>query len=71
MVSNMLKRLPNYQPADLTQFTGFCRRAGLGEGWSCRRGPDRLSEWKLLPNSPITRAEALVTILKLLRALGW
>ncbi len=71
MVSNMLKRLPNYQPADLSQFADAAdvpdwAKAGVADG-VLSGYPNNT----LLPNNPITRAEALVTILKMLRALGW
>jgi hypothetical protein len=71
IVSSFLKRLPNYTPADLSQFAdaadvpSWARDAvadGVLTGY-----PDKT----LQPNNPITRAEAYVTFLKLLRALGW
>ncbi len=71
VVSNFLKRLPNYQPADLTQFKDAAdvpdwAQAGVADGVL-----SGYPNGTLLPNNPITRAEALVTILKMLRALGW
>ncbi|MGD0622704.1 MAG: S-layer homology domain-containing protein [Thermacetogeniaceae bacterium] len=71
MVSNMLKRLPNYQPADLSQFADAAdvpvwAKAAVAEGVLTG-----YPNGTLQPNAPITRAEALVTILKMLRALGW
>jgi len=71
MVSNMLKRLPNYQPADLSQFAdeadvAVWARDAVGQGVLTG-----YPNGTLQPNVLITRAEALVTILKMLRALGW
>lgn len=71
MVSNMLKKLPNYKPADLSQFkdaadTPDWAKAAVADG-VLNGYPDG----SLKPNNHITRAEALTTLLKLLRALGW
>jgi hypothetical protein len=71
LVSKVLNKLPNYKPADLSQF----KDAADVPDWARAAVVDGVlngyPNGTLLPNNPITRAESLVTILKLLRALGW
>jgi hypothetical protein len=71
LVSKVLNKLPNYKPADLSQF----KDAADVPDWARAAVVDGVlngyPNGSLLPNNPITRAESLVTILKLLRALGW
>ncbi|WP_156896593.1 S-layer homology domain-containing protein [Desulfovirgula thermocuniculi] len=71
MVSNFLKRLPGYEPADLAPFRDAqdvpdWAKAAVGNG-VLSGYPDNT----LRPNAHITRAEALTVLLRLLRALGW
>lgn len=71
MVSNFLKRLPDYSPADLAQFKDAAdvpdwARAAVADG-VLGGYPD----CTLKPNGKITRAEAFAVLLRLLRALGW
>jgi uncharacterized repeat protein (TIGR02543 family) len=71
LVSKVLSKLPNYQPADLSQFADA---AGVPDWARAAVASGVLNGYPngtLLPNNSITRAESLVTILKLLRALGW
>lgn len=71
MVSNALKKLPNYRPADLSGF----KDAADVPAWAKAAVADGVlggyPDGKLKPNAHITRAEALATLLRLLRALGW
>lgn len=71
MVSNMLKKLPNYRPADLSQF----RDAPDVPDWAKAAVADGVlsgyPDGTLKPDAHITRAEALTVLLKLLRSLGW
>lgn len=71
MVSNALAKIPGYKPADLSQFKDAAdvpdwAKAAIGDG-VLSGYPDGT----LKPNVHITRAEALTTLLRLLRALGW
>jgi len=71
MVSNALKKLPGYKPADLSAFLDTqdvpdWAKAAVADG-VLSGYPDGT----LKPNAPITRAEALTTLLRLLRGLGW
>jgi|GEM_PF-3485549 len=71
MVSKALKRIPGYKPADLTQF----KDAQDVPEWARVAVADGVlggyPDGTLRPNAHITRAEALTTLLRLLRALGW
>ncbi|MGB9887897.1 MAG: S-layer homology domain-containing protein [Moorellales bacterium] len=71
MVSNFLKRLPGYSPADLAAF----RDAADVPDWARAAVADGVlggyPDGTLRPNSQITRAEAFAVLLRLLRALGW
>jgi hypothetical protein len=71
MVSNFLKRLPGYSPADLAGF----RDAADVPDWARAAVADGVlsgyPDGTLRPNGEITRAEALAVLLRLLRALGW
>ncbi len=71
MVSNMLNRLPDYEPVDLSQFTDSADVPDWAKKAVSSGVLTGYSDGTLQPNAPITRAEALATILKLLRALGW
>ncbi|WP_165847819.1 S-layer homology domain-containing protein [Ammonifex thiophilus] len=71
MVSNFLKKLPDYSPADLSRFKDArdvpeWARAAVAEG-VLSGYPDGT----LKPGATITRAESLAVLLRLLRALGW
>lgn len=71
MVSNALAKIPGYKPADLS---GFRDAADVPE-WAKAAVSDGVlggyPDGSLKPNMHITRAEALTTLLRLLRALGW
>lgn len=71
MVSNFLKRLPGYSPADLAAF----RDAADVPEWARAAVADGVlggyPDGTLRPNGKITRAEAFAVLLRLLRALGW
>ena len=71
IISNMLKRLPNYQPADLAQFADAADVPDWAKEGVANGVLTGYPDGTLQPNEPITRAEAMVTILKMLRALGW
>jgi len=71
MVSNFLKRLPGYKPADLSSFADAAdvpdwARAAVADGVL-----SGYEDGTLKPTAHITRAEALAVLLRLLRALGW
>lgn len=71
MVSNFLKRLPGYSPADLSSFADA---ADVPEWARAAVAGGVLSGYEdgtLRPNDHITRAEALTVLLRLLRALDW
>ncbi|WP_162164753.1 Ig-like domain-containing protein [Desulfofundulus thermocisternus] len=71
MVSNALAKIPGYKPADLSQF----KDAADVPEWAKAAVSDGVlsgyPDGSLKPNAHITRAEALTTLLRLLRALGW
>ncbi len=71
MVSNALKKIPGYKPADLSQF----KDAADVPDWAKAAVADGVlsgyPDGSLKPNAHITRAEALTALLRLLRALGW
>jgi hypothetical protein len=71
MVSNALAKIPGYKPADLS---GFRDAADVPE-WAKAAVADGVlggyPDGTLRPEAHITRAEALTTLLRLLRALGW
>jgi hypothetical protein len=69
MIGNVMQKMNIYTPASLTQFSD----AADVPDWA-RLAAGVLTGYPngtLLPNTPITRAESLVTVLKLLRAFGW
>jgi len=71
MVSNALKKIPGYKPADLAQFKDA---ADVPEWAKAAVGTGVLSGYPdgtLKPNGHITRAEALAVLLRLLQAMGW
>lgn len=71
MVSNFLKRLPDYRPADLAQFRDAADVPDWAKAALAGGVLSGYPDGTLRPNAFITRAEALTTLLRLLRALGW
>lgn len=71
MVSRALAKIPGYKPADLSQF----KDAPDVPDWAKAAVADGVlsgyPDGSLRPNARITRAEAMTTLLRLLRALGW
>lgn len=71
MISNMLKRLPDYEPSDISNVKDFADIPDWAKDIVAGEVLKGYPDGTLRPNAPITRAEALVIILKLLCALGW
>jgi uncharacterized repeat protein (TIGR02543 family) len=71
LVSKVLDRLPDYQPADLSQFADSADVPDWAKAAVASGVLNGYPNGALLPNKAITRAEALVTVLKLLQGLGW
>lgn len=71
MISNMLNRLPDHEQSDISHVKDFADVPDWAKGIVADEVLTGYPDGTLRPNAPITRAEALVIILKLLRALGW
>lgn len=71
MISNMIHRLPGYNPDDLSHFKDFADIPDWAKGLISGEVLTGYPDGTIQPNAPISRAEALGIILKLLRALGW
>lgn len=71
MISNMLNRLPGHKTADLSHVKDFADVPDWARNMVADEVLKGYPDGTLRPNAPITRAEALVIILKLLCALGW
>lgn len=72
MISNALKNVPGFNtPADLSVFTDYDQVPSWAIGKVAQGTIGGYPDGTLRPNQPITRAEAQVLLLTLLKGLGW